>query len=508
VPDLRVTGSNQGKVTGTPVDGAEEYTLTADRRVKIVTTLGPAVAGIEKLVELIAAGADMVRINAAHGSNDERTKVIEDVRKAAEIVGKPVPILFDLRGLKIRTGPLADSSPVPFARGGTVTIVAEPEPTREGLIGINFPNLMSVIKPGSRILIADGLIELLVDQMHGTSATCKISRGGILHAKQGVTLPNAPITGGSLTPEDRVDVAFAVGQGVDYLGLSFINDASDLVLAKGVAGAHGHRVPGLIAKIERPEALNNVYDIAAHADGLMVARGDLGVQLPPERVPRAQKHIIGTCNTLGVPVITATQMLESMITQPMATRAETSDVANAVWDGTDAVMLSAESAVGQYPIEAVQTMARIINEAEREGPIRTKASAESLPTNGDETLAFADSIAQAAFALAEHAPVEQILVFTLTGAAARRITKYRPKPPIIAVTSDALTARRLALVWGIQTVVVPVEEDPDTMFRTAGQAIIDAGLAKADSYSLIVGSLPMMRVAGRTNLVHIRRLGT
>ena len=483
--------------------------MTIERRVKIVATLGPAVASKEKLVELIAAGADMVRINAAHGNEEGRLRLIEDVRAASQEVGKPVPILFDLRGLKIRTGPLPDGSgPVPFARGSEVRIVPLPEPTREGLIGINLPQLLSVIKPGSRVLIADGLIELLVDRMDGTGAICKVGRGGILHSKQGVTLPGAAIIGGSLTPDDRVDVAFAVQNGVDYLGLSFINDASDLVLAKGVAGAHGHQVPGLIAKIERPEALNNVGEIATQADGLMVARGDLGVQLPPERVPRAQKHIIQTCNTLGVPVITATQMLESMITQPMATRAETSDVANAVWDGTDAVMLSAESAVGQYPIESVQTMARIIAEAEREGPIRTAASSLPLPTHGDDSMALADAIARAGMALADTAPVEHILVFTLTGSAAKRLAKYRPKPPMIAVTSEETTARRLALVWGLQSVVVPVEEDPDTMFRLAGQAVIDAGLGRADEYVLIVGSLPMMRVAGRTNLVHVRRLGT
>jgi pyruvate kinase len=483
--------------------------VTLERRVKIVTTLGPAVAGKDKLVDLISAGADMVRINAAHGSEETRVRLIEDVRAAADEVGKPVPILFDLRGLKIRTGPLPEgSSPVPFARGSDVRIVPMPEPTREGLIGINLPQLLQVIKPGSRILIADGLIELLVEKIEGDSAICKVGRGGILHSKQGVTLPGAAIVGGSLTPDDRIDIAFAVNHGVDYLGLSFINDASDLVLAKGVAGAHGHEVPGLIAKIERPEALNNVGEIATQADGLMVARGDLGVQLPPERVPRAQKHIIQTCNTLGVPVITATQMLESMITQPMATRAETSDVANAVWDGTDAVMLSAESAVGQYPIEAVQTMARIIAEAEREGPIRSPASSHPLPTHGDSSLALADAIARAGMALADTAPVEHILVFTLTGNAAKRLAKYRPKPPMIAVTSEETTARRLSLVWGLRSVVVPVEEDPDTMFRLAGQAVIEAGLGRADEYVLIVGSLPMMRVAGRTNLLHVRRLGT
>ena len=482
--------------------------MAAERRVKIVATLGPAVAGKERLVELITAGADMVRINAAHGSEEERARLIDDVRSAAAEVGMPIPILFDLRGLKIRTGPLSEGTPVPFARGSEVTIVPEPEPTREGLIGINYPNLLDVIQPGSRILIADGLIELLVDRIEGVTAVCKVGRGGILHGKQGVTLPGAAIVGGALTPDDRKDVAFAVSHGVDFLGLSFINDASDLVLARGVAGAHGAALPGLIAKIERPEALNNVSDIAQQADGLMVARGDLGVQLPPERVPRAQKSIIRTANLGGVPVITATQMLESMITQPMATRAETNDVANAVWDGTDAVMLSAESAVGQYPLEAVQTMARIIIEAEREGPIRSQAALEPLPNKGDVTLAFADAIARSTYYLAETAPAKHIVVFTLTGAAARRVAKYRPEPPIIAVTSDEATARRLNLVWGVRSIVVPVESDPDTMFRIAGRKIIEAGLADQDEYALIVGALPMMKVAGRTNLVHVRRLGT
>ncbi len=219
--------------------------------------------------------------------------------------------------------------------------------------------------------------------------------------RQGVTLPGAFLGSGSLTPGDREDIQFAVKQDVDFIGLSFINDASDLVMARGVAAAHGASPPGLIAKIERPDALQNVRDIAQQADGIMVARGDLGVQLPPEKVPRAQKDIISCSNALGVPVITATQMLESMITQPMATRAETNDVANAVWDGTDAVMLSAESAVGLYPIEAVETMARIIIEAERDGPIRTAAALEPIPTRGDTALANADAIARAAYELAE-----------------------------------------------------------------------------------------------------------
>jgi len=213
--------------------------VALERRVKIVATLGPAVAGKDKLVDLISAGADMVRINAAHGSEETRVRLIEDVRAASDDIGKPVPILFDLRGLKIRTGPLPDGSgPVPFARGSDVRIVPMPESTREGMIGINLPQLLQVIKPGSRILIADGLIELLVERVDGESAICKVGRGGILHSKQGVTLPGAAIVGGSLTPDDRIDIAFAVNHGVDYLGLSFINDASDLVLAKGSLRAH------------------------------------------------------------------------------------------------------------------------------------------------------------------------------------------------------------------------------------------------------------------------------
>jgi pyruvate kinase len=512
--------------------------VSTERRVKIVATLGPAVASRERLVDLMRAGADVVRINAAHGSPETRAQLIADTHAAADEVGKKVPILFDLRGLKIRTGPLATDVPVdtekpkrrrdealgdslendasrfappkgvPVARGSEVVVVPEPIPAREGQIGIDYPDLLDVIGPGSRLLISDGLIELLVDHVDRNKAICKVSRGGLLLGKQGVTLPGAAIVGGSMTATDREDVAFAVSHGVDFLGLSFINDASDLVLARGVAAAHGPTSPALIAKIERPDALNNIREIAAQADGLMVARGDLGVQLPPEQVPRAQKKIISTANNLGVPVITATQMLESMITQPMATRAETSDVANAVWDGTDAVMLSAETAVGQYPIEAVETMNRIILEAERDGPIRTEASSEPLPSGRDVTLAYADAIARAAFALAETAPVEHILVFTLTGAAARRVAKYRPRPPIIAVTTEEASARRLNLVWGVRAIVVPLETDPDKMFRIAGRAVIDAGLAHQDEYALIVGSLPMMKVAGRTNLVHVRKLGT
>ncbi|HEV2109479.1 MAG TPA: pyruvate kinase [Thermomicrobiales bacterium] len=479
------------------------------RRVKIVATLGPAVSDRDTLRNILRAGVDVARINAAHGSPEVRAQLIADVRAAAADLDRRVPILFDLQGLKIRTGSLTSGKdPVPIARGSTVEVFPDAIPTTEQRIGIGYPRLLEVVEPQSRILISDGLIELLVERVEDGRLVCNVGRGGQLFGRQGVTLPGAPIRGGAITETDRADIAFALEQRVEYLGLSFVNDASDLIAARQATSSGGAEAPGLIAKIERGEALANVREIAEEADGLMVARGDLGVQLPPERVPRAQKEIIGVANSLGLPVITATQMLESMITQPVATRAETSDVANAVWDGTDAVMLSAETAMGRYPVEAVQTMDRIIREIEKDGAIRSPAAARSLPATDEPQLAFADAIARAAYTLSDQTPATLIMVFTLAGSAARRVAKYRPGQQIIAVCTEASVASRLQLVWGVRSIVLPLEEEPDAMFRIAGRAIIDAGLGGSDEYALIVGSLPMLRISGRTNLVHVRKLGT
>lgn len=478
-----------------------------DRRVKIVTTLGPGVSSPEKLRQLLRAGADVVRVNAAHGSEEDRLNIIENVRAAAEELGKFVPILFDLRGLKIRTGPLPEGEQfVRINEGDELRLVPEPVETADGTLGINYAQFLEVVSKGSRVLISDGLIELHITAVHEDHATATVIRDGQLLSRQGVTLPGAPIKGGALTEIDRADIAFAVKNKVDFLGLSFLNDAEDLRMARRIASQHGE-CPGLIAKIERPEALANLQEIAEASDGVMVARGDLGVQLPPERVPRAQKEIIEICNRLGTPVITATQMLESMITQPVATRAETSDVANAVWDGTDAVMLSAETAVGKYPIEAVRTMDRIIREVEVEGPVRSRASQEPSFDPTREESVFADAIARAAFAMSVQTPVERLVVLTMTGGSARRIAKYRPQPSIVAVCDNDRVARKLGLVWGVESIVLEVADDPDEAFRGAGEMIIDANLGKKGEFALIVGSIPVYKQAGRTNLVHFRRLG-
>jgi pyruvate kinase len=484
-----------------------------DRRVKIVATLGPSSGdSIERLTELLQAGANVVRINAAHGTPDERALRIRNAQEAARRLGIRVPILFDLQGLKIRTsGQSTSGGWVEVENGSSVRLY----PTGNVLctadtIGINYHNLLGVIEQGSRVLISDGLIELAVDSVGNEFATATVVRGGKLKERQGVTLPGAPITGGALTEADRKDVEIAVGLGVDFLGLSFINDASDVEAARDEAMKYAGDQPGIIAKIERSQALDNLAGIAGASDGVMVARGDLGVQLPPERVPRAQKDIIQVSNRLGVPVITATQMLESMIEHPVATRAETSDVANAVWDGTDAVMLSAESAIGLHPLEAVRTMDRIIREVENGETIRSTAASEiaKVAENGGAVERFADAIARAAFQLGEHSPAEHMVVFTKTGGAVKRICKYRPAPPLIAVADSEVVARRLNLVWGVESVVVPVEPDPDSLFKKAGQVIADAGLAGLGEWVLIVGSLPMTDRAGQTNLVHYRQLGT
>lgn len=481
------------------------------RKVKIVTTVGPAVSSVEMLRSLMEAGADVVRVNAAHGSVEDRLNIINKVREAAESLNRHVPILLDLRGLKIRTGPLPeDTFGMEIQRGDRIRLLAGPEVSENGQIGINLDSFLEVIEPGSRVLISDGLIELVVEEVHDDHAIGVVTRPGEVLSRQGVTLPGAPIKGGALTDMDMEDIRFAVDERLDFIGLSFLNDADDLKKAREIALGHadGDYCPGLIAKIERPQALEDIENIAEEADAVMVARGDLGVQLPPERVPRAQKDIISTCNRAGTPVITATQMLESMIQNPVPTRAETSDVANAVWDGTDAVMLSAETAVGKYPIEAVTVMSRVIMEAESQGVVRPDSAGEGYDGEISENRLFADAISRAAIALSDLTPVKHMVILTKTGSSAVRVAKYRPVGSLVAVCDNESVARRLGLVWGVRSIVYDVDNDPDEAFRGAGNELIARGLAEEGDWGLIVGSVPVYKQAGRTNNLHFRQLGT
>lgn len=481
------------------------------RRVKIVSTVGPAVSSVEKLRALMEAGVNVVRVNAAHGSPEDRLNIIGMVREAADSLGRHIPILLDLRGLKLRTGPLPEGEfGMEIQRNQKIRLVPGPVTSSENVIGINYAPLLSVIEPGSRVLISDGLIELEVLEVHDDHAVAVVTRPGNVLSRQGVTLPGAPIKGGALTDIDIEDIRFAVDHRIDFIGLSFLNDADDLAQAREIARNHcgGEYCPGLIAKIERPQALDDIENIALAADAVMVARGDLGVQLPPERVPRAQKRIISVCNAAGTPVITATQMLESMIHNPVPTRAETNDVANAVWDGTDAVMLSAETAVGQYPIEAVEVMARVIKEVESGGVIRSDAAREGYKGEISDARLFADAVAQAAIALTERTPVKHLIVLTQSGSSAQRVAKYRPEGDIVAICETEDVARRLGLVWGVRSIVYDVDDDPDEAFRGAGKELIRCGLGEEGDWGLIVGSVPVYKMSGRTNNLHFRQLGS
>lgn len=481
------------------------------RRVKIVTTVGPAVSNVDMLRSLMEAGADVVRVNAAHGSPADRLDIIGMVRSAAESLGRHIPILLDLRGLKIRTGPLPEGTfGMEINRGDEIRLVVGPVVSSEGEIGINLEQFLRVVEPGSRVLISDGLIEMVIKSVHKDHALAEVTRPGVILSRQGVTLPGAPIRGGALTDVDIEDIRFAVDHRLDFIGLSFLNDAEDLLQAREIAYAHGDGsyCPGLVAKIERPQALNDIVNIARESDVVMVARGDLGVQLPPERVPRAQKNIIAACNAAGTPVITATQMLESMIQNPVPTRAETNDVANAVWDGTDAVMLSAETAVGKYPLEAVAVMNRVINEAENQAVVRNEASGRGYDGEPNADRLFADAIARAAIALTDQTPVEHLVILTESGSSARRVAKYRPDGEMVAICNNDAVARRLGVVWGTRAIVFDVATDPDDAFRGACEELVRQGLAKEGDWALIVGSVPVYKQAGRTNNLHFRQVGT
>ncbi|HUG15591.1 MAG TPA: pyruvate kinase [Thermomicrobiales bacterium] len=476
------------------------------RHVKIVATLGPSVAQHDSLGAIVDAGVDVVRINAAHGTSDSRAELVETVRAVAAERQRNIPILLDLQGLKIRTGPLPDSEPAMLARGSRIRVYPRPVATTLEQIGVTYSDLLSVIEPGSRLLLADGLIELAVEEVNSDCAVCSIGRGGPLASRQGVTLPNVVLQDATLTGNDLVDIEFAAMHGVELLGISFLSSAADIETARAVARGFGAR-PGIVAKIERPAALAQIESIADAADAVMVARGDLGVQLPAEQVPRAQKEIISVCNRLGTPVITATQMLESMIMQSVPTRAETSDVANAVLDGTDAVMLSAETATGRHPVAAVEMMTRIIRETERDGPIRPAVVRDVSPTNDPEQV-ISDALGRATRAMTDAAPIDFIIVFTLSGSSARLIAKGRPRAPIIAITTDPVVARQLSLVWGVRALVSPLIDDVEELFRTTSALVVEAGLVPEGSEVLFVGSIPIYRVSGRTNLLHVRKIET
>ncbi|HET7035216.1 MAG TPA: pyruvate kinase [Thermomicrobiaceae bacterium] len=473
--------------------------LAHRRHTKIVATIGPATWDLATLEQVIRAGANVLRINAAHNDIETRWRIVRTARQAARETGCRIALLQDLAGLKPRTGPLPSGQTVALERGQAVELVAGDEPLRPGRITIEDAPLVAQLAPGQRVLMADGLLELVVEERRGDEVLARVVRGGRLRGRQGVTVPGAAAPPRVITPQEADDIAFAAEAELEYLGVSFVTKGADIEQVRQELRRHGGHA-GIVAKIERPEALAAIHEIAHESDALMVARGDLGVQLPPEEVPFAQKQIIDVARRHGVPVITATQMLESMITQPIPTRAETSDVANAVLDGTDAVMLSAETATGEFPVEAVEMMDRIVCATEAHFPPRTTNAAEGPIT-------VASTIARAATDIARRSPlVNLIAVLTRSGFSAREVARERPVVPIVALTNSEFVANQLTLVWGVSSLVAPFADTTEALFQEMTERLLSAGRAKPGQGILFVGSLTVYHEPGHTNLLHLRQV--
>ncbi len=475
------------------------------RRTKIVCTIGPATNSEKMLEKLMKAGMNVARLNFSHGTQEEHAIVIERIRSISERLGYAVAILQDLQGPKIRTGSLEGRNPVTLATNGIVTITSRDVVGNAELISTTYKPLPSDVKPDDRILLNDGLLELSVLEKDETDIRCRVIHGGVLGEHKGINLPGVAVSAPALTEKDRDDLHFGVLHHVDYVALSFVRKPQDVLDAKRYIHEFQleqyrgqqpkHLTPiALIAKLEKPEAIACLDDILEVTDGVMIARGDLGVEMPPEKVPLIQKHIITRCNELGLPVITATQMLESMITNPRPTRAEVNDVSNAVLDKTDLVMLSGETASGEYPIEAVEMMVRII--------VETESRHRTAQPPKEQRLTKVRAVSRAARALAEEASVKAIVVFTRTGTSAHLISKDRPRVPIIAYTASEQVRRQLALWWGVWPYCVKMEKSTEELISVVEHRLLEDKLVEQGEYVVIMGGMPVASRA-RTNFVKL-----
>jgi pyruvate kinase len=483
--------------------------------VKIVATIGPASRDPATLGRLLDAGVDVVRLNFSHGTQAEHAETIRHVRTLAAERGRHVALLQDLQGPKLRVGELEDGGPVRLVAGATVELVSRSVLGTAERFSVTYDRLAADVRVGDRVLLDDGAIELGVEEVRaedgdeaGGAVACRVVHGGELLPRKGVNLPGTAVSVPALTPKDLDDLAFGVAQGVDYVALSFVRAASDLRQARAAIRRLGGRQP-LVAKIEKPQALAHLDAVVRAADAVMVARGDLGVELSVEAVPMAQKRIIRAANAAGIPVITATQMLESMIANPRPTRAEASDVANAILDGTDAVMLSGETAVGVDPVAAVATMARIAHAAERDPAARPaldaaadvyRVAAAARPTD-------ALAVAEAARALARGLDARCVAVLTRTGRTAGRLSKGRPGLPIVAFTDRPAVARRLALWHGVTALAGPIPPTTDAAVAHVEAGLRAEGLADAGTRVVVVGATRRPALADPTLFVQVVRLG-
>jgi pyruvate kinase len=472
----------------------------AQRRAKIVATLGPASNSELVIRDMIRAGVDVFRLNFSHGSFERKIAVIEKVRKMSKEEGKPLCILGDLQGPKIRTGLLREHQPVPLKAGHQITITPREVPGTAALVGTTFKTLAENLEQGSRLLLSDGLIELRVHQIAGPDVVCDIVNGGMLGESKGINLPGVLVRTPSLTEKDSLDLEFALKHGVDAIAVSFVRTAEDVRLVRNRVAAHGADT-WIIAKLEKPQAVEHLDSILEAADGIMVARGDLGVEVPPEQVPAIQKFLIRRAAEYAKPVITATQMLESMIENPRPTRAEVSDVANAIYDGTDAVMLSGESAIGKYPVETVAMMSRIVIETER----HMKEQVSTAPRERRSGLSIAETICEATAHAADDLDLRGIALFTESGATARQLSKYHPTVPIFALSPLDVTINRLNLLWGTTPVRCPKTNTTEAMVECAERLLEEGGYVRPREVIAIVAGTRTK--SGSTNFLRLHAMG-
>ncbi len=473
--------------------------MTPARRARIVCTLGPSARDDQVIERMVRAGMDVARVNMSHGSHEEHAQAIATVRTVAERLGLPVAVLADLQGPKIRTGPLA-AGPVALREGAAVTITTRPVAATAEVVGTDYRDLPRDLHPRDRLLLADGEIELRVTAVSDDAIVCRVVTGGVLRAHQGISAPGVRLSATSLTPKDLDDLRFAVEQGADLVAVSFVQSADDVLAARRALDASRSHA-WLVAKLERPGALEHLDAILEAADAVMIARGDMGVELPPEQVPIWQKRIIEAASARLRPVITATQMLESMVEHPRPTRAEASDVANSVWDGTDAVMLSEETAIGRYPVEAVAMMDRIVRAAESD-PLHQHAPAEGERLN-DPSLALSLGARVVVEALDG---VAAIVALTRSGYTARLVSKKRPAVPVLAVTQDPAVYRQCALLWGTWSCLCGEIRDIASVVQVAEQETVKRGMAGRDDTLVVLGHYPF-NTPGRTNLLTVHRVG-
>ncbi|MFA5055923.1 MAG: pyruvate kinase [Dehalococcoidia bacterium] len=470
-----------------------------DRKTKIVCTIGPASRSRKTIEKLAKAGMNMARINLSHGTLEEHAKAIGEIRNVARELRLPIAVLLDLPGPKIRTGALKNGM-VTLKENSSFALVKEKIKGDETRVSVNSPTFFKDVRAGKSIFVNDGAIELKVVSANANKIQCKVIVGGELTENKGVNLPGVKLNLPSTVSANQEQMAFGVEHGVDFFAVSFVCSPSDIAERRRFLHRMGVNVP-LIAKIEKPEAIKKIDSIIREADGIMVARGDLGIEMPLEEVPVIQKSIVRKCNNMGKPVIVATQMLESMIVSSRPTRAEVSDVANAIFDGADAVMLSGETAVGKYPVQAAEMMSKIAAETECALPYEQILTEKRKHAQAQTD----DAISYAACAISQQIGAKCIVAYTRSGSTALRVSKYKPKATILAITPDERTFRRLALSWGIEPYLDRAARNVDAMFLQAARLSVSTGLAKSGDFIAVTAGIPT-GVPGSTNMIKVHRI--